>query len=113
MEDRFNFRVFISDANLMFYCGTFLPPINEIGKNAKLMQSTGLHDKNGKLIYEGDVVNVIDKMEFIAQIFCNSKNNNLCILSKNKIPFTLDAFNSYEVIGNIYENPDLIGEVEE
>jgi uncharacterized phage protein (TIGR01671 family) len=88
-------------------------PKNKIS-DCVLMQYTGLKDKNGKGIYEGDVVN-----EFrISRSF--PEGRNIQHLIKWDDNMTLD--DSYgmtavgfcmfggelEIIGNIYENPDLI-----
>lgn len=88
-------------------------------EGAKLMQSTGLKDKNGKEIFEGDILKVanndsswfeIVKYDHDKAMFI-SKEVNL----KYEVPETplYDLFSPYlfkvEVIGNIWENRDLLG----
>lgn len=67
-----------------------------------LMQFTGLKDKNGKEIYEGDIINdngLICEIKFVEGCFVkNFETGNWIILNYNKI----------EIIGNIYENPELL-----
>jgi len=76
----------------------------------EVMQYTGLKDKNGKEIYEGDIVNVNKygcprRLETVK--FYTSGGGFLACH-----PFQDDGYHwasSYcEVIGNIYENPELL-----
>ena len=75
-----------------------------------LMQYTGLHDKNGKEIYEGDILkfiqwNDIYLVKYIGTAFylCRKGNNGF-----NKITTWNNAEKS-EIIGNITDNPELLG----
>ena len=76
----------------------------------EVMQSTGLLDKNGKEIYEGDVVNYGDYTDNSGP--CNHEVTwkDGCFITKEIS--TNDDFTFVdpcgEVIGNIYENPELI-----
>ena len=74
----------------------------------KIIQCTGLKDKNGKLIYEGDICKY--KFEEIGEqkaiIYFNKE---LCsFLAKPLNDFQYTRINDCEVIGNIYENHKLI-----
>lgn len=77
----------------------------------KPMQYTGLKDKNGKEIYEGDIMK--DKTHGI--LFCEYEDEmQAFVWWKDRInglgyPMYMQlGKNDIEVIGNIYENPELI-----
>lgn len=78
-------------------------------KNYVLMQSTGLTDKNGKEIFEGDILKVNDWLEVVS--FSEEK----AMFVSKEISFSetplYDLFNTdifeVEIIGNIYENSEL------
>ena len=92
---------------------TFVRKADEI----KLMQSTGLKDKNGKEIFEGDIItNGKDVM-------CMKRHNTLgfYVEEKGKVEFIADSAvledfeedakeiaDRLEIIGNIYENTELL-----
>lgn len=75
-----------------------------------LLQFIGPHDKNGKEIYEGDIIDFNGHPTAIRWSTIQA-----CYIFDNNIPGQagqeyLDAFiaENYEVIGNIYENPELL-----
>jgi hypothetical protein len=76
---------------------------------AKIMQYTGLKDKNNKEIYEGDIFHIGSKkiLYVVEWIDCGLKGRQI----KNKSWIGLDYWkDDIEVIGNIYENSELLGE---
>ena len=89
-------------------------------ENATIMQSTGLFDKNGKEIFEGDVVKRYKSPFFDAkweyQIETVLKEKASLLLGREfgknfgTIPFDSPFAKSdlLEVVGNIYENPELL-----
>lgn len=66
-----------------------------VGKRFELMQFTGLHDKNGKEIYEGDIIRTNNKRVFKAEIpDIFYKLADGCWTPEN----------DFEIIGNIYND---------
>lgn len=81
-----------------------------------LMQSTGLFDKNGKEIYEGDIVKYkVDCNTFTEEVAYDKNYAGFGVMDADAdIIFTFGELfadidiSSLEVIGNIYKNPELL-----
>lgn len=78
-------------------------PQNPLGSNFNgrivYQQFTGLLDKNGKEIYEGDIIERrgIKEVEFLSGDDCDFQG------------FDIDqVFGKWEIIGNIFETPELL-----
>jgi uncharacterized phage protein (TIGR01671 family) len=80
----------------------------------KVMQFTGLKDKNGKEIYEGDIVIKfgIDDAPYTVEYGEQSISHDwlgVGFFTKNKGEIgNLFGGNYIEIIGNIYQNPELL-----
>lgn len=81
-------------------------------ENATIMQSTGLKDKNGKEIFEGDIVDykgrkAVVKWHGSYASFIYRFVDELQERKSEWKPLYL-AYYHFEVIGNIYENKELL-----
>ena len=88
----------------------------ELSKNDDFIieQCTGLKDKNGKLIYEGDIMGhriYLGNPELYVVKWSESVNGWVYQEAKNslKTSYILTEFTD-SIIGNIHENPELLKE---
>lgn len=128
MTDRLKFRVYIKYSKMMcydvnsFYIDRLKNKItihfDDHTKTFKfddvvLEQCTGLKDKNGMLIYEGDICIPAKDMADKAGEVYRAESGAYFIKGKMKNGMEYDFgiywhHFMYEVIGNIHENPELL-----
>ncbi|PFB74776.1 hypothetical protein CN286_26635 [Bacillus anthracis] len=76
----------------------------------KYMQHTGLKDKNGKEIYEGDVLKFSGNVVALGIVKYNENFATFQACNGNSgWLFGNESGTSIEIIGNVYENLDLVG----
>lgn len=71
-----------------------------------IMQYTGLKDKNGVEIYEKDLLQTLPKFQFVVN-FINGKFQAFGKWDDGMSSIGIDLSSDFEIIGNIYENPEL------
>lgn len=144
MDDRFKFRVWLKNSQRMILDihkdGDFNSFIANVNDRYILMQCTGLKDKNGKLVYEGDILKIPNggypKTNYIKQVViwdrkrfivakprkkpCSLKDMQHCKHCQSN-PLRKEwffqtgepnfkSFYESKIIGNIYETPELLEE---
>jgi len=75
-------------------------------KNSVLMQFTGLQDKNGKEIYEGDIVEGSTQDDYPRSVI-GFEDGSFVIQQAPLAKWKVSHF-ELTIIGNIYENPELL-----
>lgn len=84
-------------------------------EDVEIMQSTGLKDKNGVEIFEGDILEVLGFVDWIGVVKYSQEDlsyffveyENALRLKCTTLLSVLDK--KLEIIGNIYENKELLG----
>lgn len=86
-------------------------------ENATIMQATGLFDKNGTEIFEGDIITK-DEGETFGIVRYGICQSSLCFYvegnykgSELTYPINPNFPRFYKVVGNIYEQPELLRKI--
>lgn len=119
MQDRFRFRFWDEKALKWFYFGFETFPTYEkqiweaLTDGKKIYQCTGIKDKKGKFIYEGDILRNAKTGELLTvawhstmagYVWSKSISNSYL----NDFGALFRAFDKYEIVGNIYKRPELL-----
>lgn len=121
MQNRFKFRAWDSIAKEYIFDSYALYElfVNDIDNSYQVEQCTGLKDKNGKLIYEGDILAKSPTYSpsygcykvFFQKDECSFKVIPCEGSHDYAIPLNvLTKKNDFQIIGNIHKNPELLEE---
>ena len=121
------FRIFDSEIKKYINISAsaiMLDELNNLKPNLKIEQFTGLYDKNGKEIYEGDIVKFHYFYQCVNDLGCyEAEKEIISVIEERDLGLYLRCKNeedggyllffnrheeSFEIIGNIHETPELL-----
>lgn len=93
-------------------CGDYYPDWFEVDPNT-VGQYTGLKDKNGKRIFEGDICRNIKTGEIVSVKWHGTMAGFVWVVHQGKghnfdFGELFRAYDKYKIIGNIHDNPELL-----
>ena len=115
-NDRFKFRVFRKSEGVMVdwlalsqtafnngKCSLLYDTLTlfTVSEDHVVMQSTSLKDKNGELIYEGDIVQIGGYCPYVVEYKIESEY-------RQEIGFNVGDNHEYTILGNIHQNPEVL-----
>jgi uncharacterized phage protein (TIGR01671 family) len=99
-EEKTMLKPFDLSSNPKYWCDNL--------KDYPLMQYTGLKDKNGVEIYEGDIVKILDYYNNIGIVEYSAPNFHIFDGDDGATDFDHNDWAYFKVIGNIYKTPELL-----
>ena len=84
--------------------------VNSIVDPETVGQYTGLTDKNGKKIFEGDIIKLGNKVSFVFFGISSFRHTRY---GKHAVDLLFNYADNCEIIGNIHDNPELLKEAEQ
>lgn len=109
MNDRFRFRAWSKQLERMVCIDEMLLfHLAEVDSDLVFEQCTGIKDKNGKLIYEGDIVESYGELwKCVFEMNHGYGIDSPGFVLKNNFGHA-QPFRNIQVVGNIHENPELL-----
>lgn len=117
MNREIKFRIFVKESKEMIYgrramsIKAFTPNYAYLDNEVEVMQYTGIKDRNGNDIYEGDILGYGYVVTYVDDSDGANRGMNVGFYEQRdnfESWIQLEVGAGYEVLGNIYENPELL-----
>ena len=106
-------EIMVSDGNIWIIDEDSVAGDWIVNNDIHLMQSTGLFDKKGTEIFEGDIIADLDESgDELVYLYVIYKDGKFMAVENEEHGYSADLIDCttyHSVVGNIYENAELLG----